>query len=59
MLAYDAVAGVLEFERLNRAVMDANIQVPIAATYNLASAAEAHKRLEQGHVLGKIALRVS
>ena len=59
MLAYDAVAGVFEFERLNRAVIDANIEVPIAATYNLASAAEAHKQIEEGHVLGKIALRIS
>ena len=50
MLAYDAVAGVVEFE---------HPEVPIAATYNLASAAEAHKRIEKGHVLGKIALRVS
>jgi hypothetical protein len=56
MLAYDAVAGVVEFERLNRVVVDANLEVPIAATYNLASAAEAHKRIEEGHVLGKIAL---
>ena len=59
MLAYDAVAGVVEFERLNRAVVDANLEVPIAATYNLASAAEAHKRIEEGNVLGKIALRIS
>ena len=59
MLAYDAVAGVGEFERLNRAVVDGDLEIPIAATYNLASAAEAHKRIEKGHVLGKIALRVS
>lgn len=59
MLAYDAVAGVAEFERLNSAVIDANIEVPIAATYNLASASKAHKRIEEGHVLGKIALRIS
>lgn len=58
MLAYDAVAGVVEFERLNRAFVG-NLEVPIAATYNLASAAEAHKRIEKGRVLGKIALRVS
>lgn len=59
MVAYDAVAGVVEFERLNRAFVEGNLEVPIAATYNLASAAEAHKRIEKGHVLGKIALRVS
>ncbi len=59
MLSYDAVAGIREFERLNRAVMDANLEVPIAATYPLASAAKAHKRIEEGHVLGKIVLRIS
>ena len=59
MLSYDAVAGIREFERLNRAVMDANLEVPIAATYTLASAAKAHKRIEEGHVLGKIVLRIS
>ena len=59
MLSYDAVAGIREFERLNRAVVDANLEVPIAATYTLASAAKAHKRIEEGHVLGKIVLRIS
>jgi hypothetical protein len=46
MLAYDAAAGIREFERLNRAVMDANppLEVPIAATYTLAHASKAHKR---------------
>jgi NADPH:quinone reductase-like Zn-dependent oxidoreductase len=61
MLAYDAVAGIREFERLNRAIMDLNpeIDMPITGTYALASAAEAHKRIEKGHVLGKIVIRVS
>jgi len=59
MLSYDAVAGIREFERLNRAVMNANLEVPIAATYTLASAAKAHQRIEEGHVLGKIVLRIS
>jgi NADPH:quinone reductase-like Zn-dependent oxidoreductase len=34
------------------------VQVPIAAEYPLAAASEAHKRLEGGHLLGKIVLRV-
>lgn len=58
ILSYDAVAGVREFKRLNRAVKAANLQVPIAAAFPLAEAAKAHKRLEAGHVLGKIVLRI-
>jgi NADPH:quinone reductase len=54
---YDAVAGVREFERLNRAVEQARLKVPIAAAYALTDAAEAHRRLAAGHVLGKIVLR--
>jgi NADPH2:quinone reductase len=58
IIPYDAIAGVREFQRLNRAVEAANLQVPIAAVYDLADAAKAHERLAQGHVLGKIELRV-
>jgi NADPH:quinone reductase-like Zn-dependent oxidoreductase len=58
VLAYDAVAGVREFERLGRAVEEAKLQVPIAAAYALAEAAQAHERIEAGHVLGKIVLRI-
>jgi NADPH:quinone reductase len=54
---YDGSPGVREFERLNRAVDEARLQVPIAAEYPLARAAEAHRRIAQGHVLGKIVLR--
>lgn len=56
--SYDAVAGVREFEHLNRAVEDAKLQVPIAAAYPLAEAAKAHRRLAEGHILGKVVLRV-
>jgi len=60
MLAYDAVAGIKEFEKLNRVIIEANpeIDVPIAGTYSLASAAKAHERIEEGHVLGKIVVRI-
>jgi NADPH:quinone reductase len=57
-IPYDAVAGVREFERFNRAVEEAKLQVPIAAAYPLAEAAKAHERLAAGHVLGKIVLRI-
>jgi NADPH:quinone reductase-like Zn-dependent oxidoreductase len=56
--SYDAVSGVKEFERLNRAVEEAKLQVPIAGAYPLAEAAKAHERLAKGHVLGKIVLRI-
>jgi NADPH:quinone reductase len=61
MLSYDAVSGIREFEHLNRAIESVNpeIQVPIAGTYSLATADKAHRRMEEGHVLGKIVIRVS
>jgi NADPH:quinone reductase-like Zn-dependent oxidoreductase len=58
VISYDAVPGVREFERLGRAVEEAELEVPIAACYPLAEAAAAHERLARGHVLGKIVLRM-
>jgi NADPH:quinone reductase-like Zn-dependent oxidoreductase len=58
LLPYDAAAGPRAFARLDRAVVEAGLRVPIAAVYPLAQAAEAHARVEAGHVLGRIALRV-
>jgi NADPH:quinone reductase-like Zn-dependent oxidoreductase len=58
IVSYDAVAGVREFQRLNRAVEEAHLQVPITAAYLLADAAKAHERLAAGHVLGKVVLRI-
>ena len=57
-VAYDAAVGVNEFERLNRAVTAVKLKVPIAVAYPLADAAKAHQRLERGHVLGRVVLRV-
>jgi NADPH:quinone reductase-like Zn-dependent oxidoreductase len=56
--SYDAVAGRRSFEQLARAFKSAKIQVPIAAIFPLARAAEAHRQLAKGHVLGKIVLRI-
>jgi len=56
--SYDAVAGIREFQRLNRAVEAAKLVVPIDHAYRLADAARAHERLAKGHVLGKIVLRI-
>ena len=55
---FAAIASVQEFERLNKAIEASKFTVPIAAEYSLADAAEAHRRLEAGHLLGKIVLRV-
>lgn len=52
LIAYDGVAGPREFKRLERAVAEAQLRVPIAAIYPLAQAAKAHERLKKGHVLG-------
>jgi NADPH2:quinone reductase len=57
-LAYDAELGPRQFTRLGRAVTATRLVVPIAAVYPLAAAARAHARLERGHVLGRIVLRI-
>jgi NADPH:quinone reductase len=56
MTLYSFIPGTRELERLNKAVEAGKFRVPIAAEYPLADAAEAHQRLEAGHLLGKIAL---
>ena len=58
IIQYNAIAGPKEFERLNAAIEAAKLKVPIAAEYPLAEAARAQERVERGHVLGKVVLRV-
>jgi NADPH2:quinone reductase len=58
IVRYDAIAGPKEYERLNEAIEAAKLRVPLAAEYPLAEAARAHERMEDGHVLGKIVLRI-
>jgi NADPH:quinone reductase-like Zn-dependent oxidoreductase len=58
LITYDGNPGVREMQRLTRAVEALDLQVPIAATYPLSKAADAHARLDAGHVLGKILLRI-
>ena len=55
---FDAVAEPRAFARLNRHLGRARVRVPIAATYPLAMAAQAHRRLARGQVLGRIVLRI-
>ena len=59
MESYDATPGVREFERLDRAIEESDLQVPIAAGFKLEDAADAHRFIDKGHVLGKVVLRVS
>jgi NADPH:quinone reductase len=58
MTLYSYIPGRGEFDRLNNAVEAAHLKVPIAAKYPLAEAAEAHRRLAAGGLLGKIVLLV-
>jgi len=54
---WDAKAGARRFVALRRASEAARLKVPIGASYRLADAAKAHRRVE-GHVLGKVVLIV-
>jgi NADPH:quinone reductase len=55
---YDAEVGPEEFERLNRAVAESNLKVVIEQRFKLEDARQAHVRLEQGHVVGRIVLEI-
>ena len=54
IIAYDAKVGTREFERLNRAIRKAELNVPIAAEFPLAEAAKAHERVKQGTSSAKL-----
>lgn len=54
--SYDAEASPEKFRQLNRAVVAAKVKVPIAQVFPLEEAAAAHRRVQKGHVLGKIVL---
>ena len=58
MKSYDTKEGAAALEKLTRAIEASKLRVPIAARYPLARAAGAHRRLEKGHVFGKIVLRI-
>ena len=58
LLAYDAEASPRHLATLRVAVEKARLRVPIAAAFPLARAAKAHERLERGHVLGRIVLKI-
>ena len=56
MTSYDAIPGAREFERLNRAIEESSLEVPIAASFALNKAERAHRRLAESQVPGKIVL---
>jgi NADPH:quinone reductase-like Zn-dependent oxidoreductase len=56
--AFDAVANPREFDKLNRHLGSGRIRVPVAASYPLGKADQAHRRLDREHVLGRMVLRV-
>jgi NADPH:quinone reductase len=59
LMAYDADGSAAAFARLNRAMERGHVRVPIAAELPLARAADAHRRVEKGHVLGRVVLRAA
>lgn len=56
--AFDAVASPREFEKLNRLLGNGRIRVPITASYPLGKAAQAHRRLDRQHVVGRMVFQV-
>ena len=56
--AYDGLPGLDRYKRLNRAIEDAKLEVPIAKKFPLSKAADAHRYVEKGHLLGRVVLRV-
>lgn len=56
--SFDAVASPREFAKLQRRIDAGKIRVPITAVYPLARAADAHRHLDRGHVLGRMAFGV-
>ena len=56
--SYDAMANPREWAKLNRRFNASRVRVPVAAVYPLAKAAQAHRRLDRGKVIGRIVLRI-
>jgi NADPH:quinone reductase-like Zn-dependent oxidoreductase len=56
--AFDAIANPSEFDKLSRHLANGRIRVPVAATYPLGRAAQAHRRLDREHVLGRMVFQV-
>lgn len=59
MTAYDGETGRKAFERLNRAVAESQLKVLIADQFPLEEAAKAQARVEQPHIIGRVALQIA
>jgi NADPH:quinone reductase-like Zn-dependent oxidoreductase len=59
LISYDAKPGVKQFARLNRALDKKSLVDPIAKQFPLGEAAQAHRLVEKGHLLGRVVLRVA
>jgi NADPH:quinone reductase-like Zn-dependent oxidoreductase len=59
MIAYDGETGRQAFERLNRAVAESHLRVLIADKFPLEAAAKAQARVEEPHVIGRVALQIA
>jgi NADPH2:quinone reductase len=57
--AYDGLPGPDRYKRLDRAIEEAKLEFPIARQFPLSDAADAHRLVEKGHLLGKVVLRLS
>lgn len=58
IVTFDAEGGRQGLARLGRAIEAASLEVPIEATYPLAKAVQAHRRLAKGHTLGRVMLQI-
>jgi NADPH:quinone reductase-like Zn-dependent oxidoreductase len=58
VMGYDAEVSTATFGRLGRAAEATKLVAPIAATYALNRAAKAHERVERGHLVGRIVLKI-
>ena len=57
-IGYDAEVNSTALARLGRAAEAIRLTVPVAASYALAQAGKAHARVERGHLVGRVALRI-
>ena len=57
-IGYDAEVNSTAWARLGRAAEAIRLTVPVAASYALGQAAKAHARVERGHLVGRVALRI-
>jgi NADPH2:quinone reductase len=55
---YDGTPGAREFERLDRAIKESKLKVPIAEKFKLDEAVDAHRFIKKGHIVGKVVLRI-